>query len=74
VDATLMVEGAIGGCGAERRTEARCCTPDDIAEVVVFLGFGSAMVIGQTIVVDGGLTLKLDTPSRNSVNSDICQT
>ena len=35
----------------------RRCTTDDIAEVIVFLGFGAAMVTGQTIVVDGGLTL-----------------
>ena len=26
-------------------------------EVIVFLGFGAAMVTGQTIVIDGGLTL-----------------
>jgi len=25
--------------------------------VIVFLGFGAAMVTGQTVVVDGGLTL-----------------
>jgi 3-oxoacyl-[acyl-carrier protein] reductase len=31
--------------------------PEDIAEVIVFLGFGAAMVTGQTVVVDGGLTL-----------------
>ena len=35
----------------------RRCTPEDLAEVIVFLGFGAAMVTGQTIVVDGGLTL-----------------
>lgn len=35
----------------------RRCQPDDIAEVIVFLGFAAAMVTGQTIVVDGGLTL-----------------
>ena len=35
----------------------RRCTPDDIAEVVVFLGFAAAMVTGQTVTVDGGLTL-----------------
>ena len=29
----------------------------DLAEVIVFLGFGAAMVTGQTITVDGGLTL-----------------
>ena len=31
--------------------------PEDLAEVIVFLGFGASMVTGQTIVVDGGLTL-----------------
>ena len=37
-------------------SEARC-KPEDIAEVIVFLGFGASMVTGQTITVDGGLTL-----------------
>jgi len=31
--------------------------PEDLAEVILFLGFGASMVTGQTIVVDGGLTL-----------------
>ena len=31
--------------------------PEDIAEVIAFLGFGAAMITGQTLVVDGGLTL-----------------
>ena len=35
----------------------RRCQPEDLAEVVLFLGFGAAMVTGQTITVDGGLTL-----------------
>ena len=35
----------------------RRCTPDDIAEVIVFLGCAGAMVTGQTVVVDGGLAL-----------------
>ncbi|HTN12749.1 MAG TPA: SDR family oxidoreductase [Acetobacteraceae bacterium] len=35
----------------------RRCEPEDLAEVIVFLGFGASMVTGQTIVVDGGLTL-----------------
>jgi 3-oxoacyl-[acyl-carrier protein] reductase len=35
----------------------RRCQPEDLAEVIVFLGFGAAMVTGQTITVDGGLTL-----------------
>jgi len=34
----------------------RRCTPEDIAEVIVFLLAGAAMVTGQTVVVDGGLT------------------
>jgi 3-oxoacyl-[acyl-carrier protein] reductase len=42
---------------AEGAVLKRRCTPDDIAEVIVFLGFGAAMVTGQTVVVDGGLTL-----------------
>jgi len=41
----------------ERALLKRRCTTDDIAEVVLFLGFGAAMVTGQTITVDGGLTL-----------------
>jgi 3-oxoacyl-[acyl-carrier protein] reductase len=35
----------------------RRCQPEDLAEVIAFLGFGAAMVTGQTITVDGGLTL-----------------
>lgn len=35
----------------------RRCTPEDIAEVIVFLGVAAGMVTGQTIVVDGGLTV-----------------
>jgi 3-oxoacyl-[acyl-carrier protein] reductase len=35
----------------------RRCQPEDLAEVIVFLGFGAAMITGQTITVDGGLTL-----------------
>lgn len=41
----------------DRAALKRRCTPEDIAEVIVFLGFGAGMVTGQTIVVDGGLTL-----------------
>lgn len=59
VDSTWMVEwteeqrrASIEDAALKRR-----CTTDDIAEVIVFLGFGAAMVTGQTIVVDGGLTL-----------------
>jgi NAD(P)-dependent dehydrogenase (short-subunit alcohol dehydrogenase family) len=35
----------------------RRCEVEDLAEVIVFLGFGATMITGQTIVVDGGLTL-----------------
>lgn len=35
----------------------RHCTPDDIAEVIFFLCAGGRMITGETIVVDGGLTL-----------------
>ena len=35
----------------------RRATPEDLAEAIVFLGFGASMVTGQTLVVDGGLTL-----------------
>lgn len=42
---------------AERALLKRRCTPDDIAEVIVFLLTGARMVTGQTIVVDGGLML-----------------
>jgi 3-oxoacyl-[acyl-carrier protein] reductase len=35
----------------------RACQPQDVAEVIVFLAADAAMVTGQTLVVDGGLTL-----------------
>ncbi len=41
----------------EQAPLARRCTTDDIAEAIVFLGCAAAMVTGQTLVVDGGLTL-----------------
>jgi 3-oxoacyl-[acyl-carrier protein] reductase len=42
---------------ADKAVLKRRCATEDIAEVIVFLGFGAAMVTGQTVVVDGGLTL-----------------
>src|SRR5580700_576449 len=49
---------------SERKAESiartplkRACQPGDIAEVIFFLCAGTAMVTGQTIIVDGGLTL-----------------
>jgi 3-oxoacyl-[acyl-carrier protein] reductase len=41
----------------ERAPLKRRCQPEDLAEVILFLGFGAAMVTGQTVTVDGGLTL-----------------
>ena len=31
-------------------------TPEDIAEAMLFLAAGGAMVTGQTLVVDGGMS------------------
>ena len=59
VDSSWMVEWS----NEERRQSIehallrRRCQPEDLAEVIVFLGFGAAMVTGQTVTVDGGLTL-----------------
>ena len=39
----------------ERTPLKRACTAEDIAEAILFLGAGAAMVTGQTLVVDGGL-------------------
>jgi 3-oxoacyl-[acyl-carrier protein] reductase len=59
VDSSWMVEWT----NEERQSSIehallkRRCQPEDLAEVIVFLGFGAAMVTGQTVTVDGGLTL-----------------
>ncbi|HWL68345.1 MAG TPA: SDR family oxidoreductase [Geminicoccus sp.] len=59
VDSTWMVDwtdeqrqGSI-----ERALLKRRCTPEDLASAILFLGFDAPMITGQTIVVDGGLTL-----------------
>ena len=59
VDSPWMVEWteAERQQSIERALLKRRCQPEDLAEVVLFLGFGAAMVTGQTITVDGGLTL-----------------
>ncbi len=41
----------------DRSVLKRRSAPEDIAEVIVFLGCGASMVTGQTVIVDGGLTL-----------------
>ena len=35
----------------------RAATPDDIADVVVFLALGTTLMTGQIVVVDGGRTM-----------------
>ncbi|WGF88412.1 SDR family NAD(P)-dependent oxidoreductase [Marinivivus vitaminiproducens] len=59
VDSTWMVDWT-----PEQRTTSienallkRRNQPEDLAEVVLFLGFAAGMVTAQTIVVDGGLSL-----------------
>jgi NAD(P)-dependent dehydrogenase (short-subunit alcohol dehydrogenase family) len=41
----------------DRALLKRACTPQDIADVIVFLCVGTSMINGQTVVVDGGLSL-----------------
>jgi 3-oxoacyl-[acyl-carrier protein] reductase len=59
VDSTWMIEWTNEQrvSSIENALLKRRCTPDDIAEVIVFLLAGAAMVTGQTVVVDGGLTV-----------------
>ncbi|WP_137177796.1 SDR family NAD(P)-dependent oxidoreductase [Roseomonas sp. AR75] len=58
VDSTWMIEwtNEQRASSIDNALLKRRCTPEDIAEVVVFLLAGAAMVTGQTVVVDGGLT------------------
>jgi 3-oxoacyl-[acyl-carrier protein] reductase len=59
VDSSWQIDWGEEGkrLSAEKALLKRRATPEEIAEVIVFLGFGAAMVTGQTLVVDGGLTL-----------------
>jgi len=41
----------------ERTPLKRACKPEDIAETIFFLCAAAAMITGQTVIVDGGLTL-----------------
>ncbi|WP_207537173.1 SDR family NAD(P)-dependent oxidoreductase [Sabulicella rubraurantiaca] len=41
----------------EKAVLKRRCEPEDIADAIVYLLAGAAMVTGQTLVVDGGLSL-----------------
>jgi 3-oxoacyl-[acyl-carrier protein] reductase len=42
---------------ADRAVLKRICTPQDIADVIVFLCVGTSMITGQTVAVDGGALL-----------------
>ena len=59
VDSSWMIEwtNAQRANSIEKALLKRRCTPEDLAEVILFLGFGAAMVTGQTVTVDGGLML-----------------
>ncbi len=59
VDSTWMVEwtNEQRSASIDKALLKRRCTTDDLAEVILFLLAGAAMVTGQTIIVDGGLTL-----------------
>ncbi len=59
VDSTWMVQwtNEQRASSIDKALLKRRCTPEDLAEVIVFLLAGAAMVTGQTVVVDGGLTL-----------------
>jgi 3-oxoacyl-[acyl-carrier protein] reductase len=59
VDSTWMVEwtNEQRHASIEKALLKRRCTTDDLAEVILFLLAGAAMVTGQAIIVDGGLTL-----------------
>jgi 3-oxoacyl-[acyl-carrier protein] reductase len=41
----------------DRAVLKRLCTPQDVADAIVFLCVGTSMITGQTVVVDGGLSL-----------------
>jgi 3-oxoacyl-[acyl-carrier protein] reductase len=59
VDSAWMIEWSNEqrSASVERALLKRRCTPDVLAEVMLFLLAGAAMVTGQTVTVDGGLTL-----------------
>jgi 3-oxoacyl-[acyl-carrier protein] reductase len=59
VDSSWMIEwtNEQRSSSIDKALLKRRCTTDDLAEVMLFLLAGAAMVTGQTITVDGGLTL-----------------
>ena len=59
VDSTWMVEWTQEKRRqtAEKALLKRRCTPEDLAETIVYMLAGAGMVTGQALIVDGGLTL-----------------
>ena len=59
VDSTWMVEWTEEQRAAsiEKALLKRRCSTDDLARTIAFLGFDAPMITGQTIVVDGGISL-----------------
>lgn len=35
----------------------KLCLPEDVAELIVYLGFAGGMITGQTVVIDGGISI-----------------
>ena len=35
----------------------KLCTPDEVAELIVYLGFAGRMITGHTVVIDGGISI-----------------
>jgi len=60
VDSPWMVEWTEErrAASANKALLKRRCQPEDLADVILFLLAGNRMVTGQTVVVDGGLTLE----------------
>ena len=53
----LIILAAVTGGSQQDRDGAKVpCTPADIAETMLFLAAGGAMITGQTIAVDGGMS------------------
>jgi 3-oxoacyl-[acyl-carrier protein] reductase len=59
VDSTWMVEWTEEHrkMTIDRALLKRRCTTNDLARTIIFLGFDAPMITGQTIVVDGGISL-----------------
>jgi 3-oxoacyl-[acyl-carrier protein] reductase len=59
VDSTWMVEWTEQQkvSASERALLRRRCLPEDLARTILFLGFDAPMITGQTIVIDGGISL-----------------